>query len=507
MTAVRFGDNSISYRQLSDEVEHCARALTAFGLKHGERVAMLSTPRPEFLILFLATLRIGAIFVGLNPVHTIAEQIASIGIAKPRLLFGFASLRGRDNRQLLSMFPGSASSIEQVICYEEVPEFGIPYSRFLQTGTGLSAGEFGTVINRTSLDDVATIVQTSGSTGDPKGALITHGNLAHCALIQHSLFPITPLRILCNVPISHTLCTCDIISFALVGGGTIIFQERFSAEESLAAIEREKITCLIQVPAMLQRILAITERSNSYDTASLELILFLGAAMSEQSIRSLLRIGRNVVTGWGLTEATSSVTYTDLSDDIATIAGTVGRCAPTFEIRIITEDGLIAAPEQNGEIQVRGPCVMAGYFENPQASRLAIDEDGWLKTGDAGYIDENSRLRFTGRIKAMYKSGGYNIYPEEIEAVLSRHPAISAVVVVPVPDPLYDEVGFAFIGSRESEAPTADAMRQYCREHLANYKVPKYFEFAEAFPTLAVGKFDRSALRVVARTIAAARSV
>jgi acyl-CoA synthetase (AMP-forming)/AMP-acid ligase II len=229
--------------------------------------------------------------------------------------------------------------------------------------------------------------------------------------------------------------------------------------------------------------------------------------MSEQSIRSLLRIGRNVVTGWGLTEATSSVTYTDLSDDIATIAGTVGRCAPTFEIRIVTEDGSIAAPEQNGEIQVRGPCVMAGYFENPQASRLAIDEDGWLKTGDAGYIDENSRLRFTGRIKAMYKSGGYNIYPEEIEAVLSRHPAISAVVVVPVPDPLYDEVGFAFIGSRESEAPTADAMRQYCREHLANYKVPKYFEFAEAFPTLAVGKFDRGALRTAARDIVAAKSV
>jgi acyl-CoA synthetase (AMP-forming)/AMP-acid ligase II len=467
---------------------------------------MLSTPRPEFLVLFLATLRIGAIFVGLNPVHTIAEQTASIRIAKPRILFGFPSLRGRDNRQLLSLFPNSASSIEKVVCYEQAPEFGLPYSQFLQSGTDLPVDEFEAATNRTSLDDVAISVQTSGSTGDPKGALITHGNLAHCALLQHSLFPITPLRILCNVPINHTLCTCDIVAYALVGGGTIIFEERFSAQTSLAAIERERITCLIQVPAMLQRILAITERSNPYDTTSLELIFFLGAPMSEQSIRSLLRIGRDVVTGWGLTEATSSVTFTDRSDDIATIASTVGRCAPTFEIRIVTGNGSIAAPEQNGEIQVRGPCVMAGYFENPQASRLAIDEQGWLKTGDAGYIDKNSRLRFTGRIKAMYKSGGYNIYPEEVETVLSRHPAVSQVVVVPVPDPLYDEVGFAFIGRQENQALTADTIGQYCREHLANYKVPKYFDFLETFPTLAVGKFDRSALRAAAKTIVAARS-
>jgi acyl-CoA synthetase (AMP-forming)/AMP-acid ligase II len=492
--AAIFGGLRISYRTLERQVGECARALFAAGIARGDRVAMLSTPRPEFLTVFLATLRVGGVWVGLNPVHKFDEYLYALEDSRPSLLFGFGHLRDRDNRAWLRRLKDEVSSLAQLVLFDDADGVGTPYARFIAPADGVEEHAYGRAVAAVRPEDVAMIVYTSGSTGRAKGAMITQRNLAHCAAVQHRLFPVAPLRIFCNVPITHTLCTCDVVSYALAGGGTIVFQERFDPAAVLAATARERVTCIIQVPAMLQKVL-VEARRNRFDTSSLQAVFFLGAPMPRDLIAELKSLGGDVITGWGLTEATSSVTYTARDDDIDVLADTVGRSAPTFEIQVVDRAGRPLARGAAGEVLVRGPCVMAGYFGRPEATAAAIDAEGWLHSGDLGRIDGAGRLRLVGRIKEMFKSGGYNVYPLEVEAVLESHPAVALAAVVSVPDPLYHEIGHAFL-IREADCDVTEAeIAEHCRARLANYKVPKNFTVRDALPLLAVGKIDKVALR------------
>jgi acyl-CoA synthetase (AMP-forming)/AMP-acid ligase II len=327
--------------------------------------------------------------------------------------------------------------------------------------------------------------------------MITHRNLVHCATVQDRLFPVDPLIVLCNLPVSHIGSSSDIVSHALVGGGTIVFQERFDPAEALALIERQRITCLLQVPTMLQRMLAVPDRRDR-DTASLRLLFFEGAPMPAEQIPDLQELAAAVVTGWGLTESSCSVTYTAADDPLPVLAETVGRPAPGCELRIAGADGKTASDGEAGEVLVRGPCVMAGYFRQPEATAAAIDAEGWLHSGDIGHFDESGRLRLIGRVKEMFKSGGYNIYPREIEMVLESHPAVSLAAVVAMPDPLYREIGCAFLLRKPGCSLDAAAIDAWCRARLANYKIPKRFVIRDELPLLPIGKLDKTALRTEA---------
>jgi len=492
--AVVFGELRLDYRALQDDVGHCARALLAAGVRRGDRVAMLSTPRPEFLTVFLATLSIGAVWVGLHPVHQPAELNYILNDCRPRLLFGFAALRGRDNRAFLRQLPGGAPSVEHVVMFGEPEGLGQPYAAFLAAGASIPECTLAEAVDAVGMDDLAMIVHTSGSTGKPKGALLTQRNLTHCAEVQRRLYPVSPLRIVCNLPIDHTVCTCDVVAYAIASAGTIVFQERFRPEALLAAIAQERITCLIQISAMLQRMLAHPTRAKT-DTSSLQATFFLGSPLPPALIAELQTLGGTVVTGWGLTEATSSVTFTAPGDGIDVLAETVGRAAPGFEVRIAGPGGASLGAGESGEVLVRGDCVMAGYLNRPEATRAAIDGEGWLRSGDLGLIDAQGRLRLIGRIKEMFKSGGYSIFPREIENVLEAHPAVVLAVVVPVPDPLFYEVGTAFLVANPGHGLTEREIAEHCRAQLANFKVPKRFVIRETLPTLPNGKFDKVALR------------
>jgi acyl-CoA synthetase (AMP-forming)/AMP-acid ligase II len=280
----------------------------------------------------------------------------------------------------------------------------------------------------------------------------------------------------------------------MLGGGTILFQEHFDPRGLLAAIAAHRITFLLQVTAMYHQILAAHARK-THDTSSLQYVFFLGAPMPRAMIDALRQLGGTVVTGWGLTESTASVTYTAPDDDVEILARSVGRAAPGFDIRIVDGAGAPLPAGETGEVLVRGACVMAGYFGKPAATAETLDADGWLRSGDLGRIDESGRLYLAGRIKEMFKSGGYNVYPREVELVLEAHPAIALAVVVAAPDPVYYEIGCAFLirkdGCRAEESEVAD----FCRDRLANYKIPKLFVIRDALPMLAIGKIDKVALR------------
>jgi acyl-CoA synthetase (AMP-forming)/AMP-acid ligase II len=500
--AAVLGDRRVGYAALAGEVDRCARALLASGVTKGDRVAMLTTPRPEYLAVFLATARIGAIWTGLNPVHRLDEYRYVVEDCRPKLLFAFTRLRGRDNRHILRTLKGEFDCIERLITFDGGGLDGIdtPYDDFAREGEAISDAAYAAAVAAVQPDDVALIVHTSGSTGRPKRAMITHRNLAHCAAVQLRLLPVERLRALCNLPASHVVCSSDIVSYALAAGGTIVFQEQFDPEEVLAAIERERISWILQIPAMLQRILAVPGRE-AYDTSSLRVVLFEGAPMPREMIAQVRELGGAVFTTWGLTEATCSVTYTEPGDDLDVLAETVGRVAPTYEVRIADADGRPVADGETGEVLVRGPCVMAGYFGRPEATAAAIDAAGWLHTGDLGRLDGSGRLRLAGRLRDMFKSGGYNVYPREIETVLEAHPAVTLAAVVAAPDALYHEVGCAFLTRKPGLSLDGADIAAFCRERLANYKVPKTFIIRDELPMLAIGKVDKAALREEARRV------
>lgn len=500
--AAVLGDRRMSYGALTAAIDVCARALLASGVGKGDRIAMISTPRPEFLIVFLASLRIGAVWVGLNPVHPLAEYDRVLSDARPRLLFGFAALRGRDNRPILAALVAAHPALGPVILFDQgIDRLALHYDAFATRAGQCTADAYHAAVDAVTPDDLASIVYSSGSTGTPKGVMLTQGNLAICPVIQLRHVPAGDLRALCNLPVSHTACTIDVVAYTLAAGGTLVFQEQFDAAGALALVARERITCLLQVTAMLQKILALPEHERP-DLSSLRTVLFVGSPMAAAQIRRLMGLGGTVLTGWGLSESTSTVTFTDMDDGIEVLADTVGRACPGYEVRVVDAAGKEVPAGQSGELQIGGPSVMRGYYRDPAATAAALDPDGWLRTGDLGHVDADGRLRITGRIKAMFKSGGYNVWPREVEDVLDTHPAVALSVVVPVPDPVYHEIGCAFVLPVSGAATDPAALAAHCRAHLANYKVPRRFVIRDSLPMLEIGKIDRRALAAEARALA-----
>lgn len=494
--AAILGDRGLSYGGLAQQIDECGRAMLAHGIAKADRIAILSTPRPEYLVLLLAALRIGAIVVGLNPVHQLDEYRQVVADCAPKLVFAFGRSRGLDKlKTLLALrqgFPCVGTWVDMEP--EERRAFGVPYATFLQAGAATTSVAHNAAIESVSPDDVALIVHTSGSTGRPKGAMITHGNLARCADIQLRMFPVEPLRALCNLPITHTACSSDVVAYAIAGGGTLVFQEQFDPRGVLALIEVHRVTFLLQVTAMYHSILK-THAGAPHDTSSLLYVFFLGAPLPRDMIAQLMRLGGTVVTGWGLTEATTSVTFTDPGDDLDILAQSVGRPAAPHALRIVDGEGRTMPPGAIGEVLVRGPCVMAGYYRQPDATAAVMTTDGWLRSGDLGRIDADGRLTLAGRIKEMFKSGGYNVYPREVETILESHPSVALAIVVAVPDPVYYEVGCAYLVCKPGCRVEEGEIVAFCRERLANYKLPKYLHFRDELPMLSIGKIDKVALR------------
>jgi acyl-CoA synthetase (AMP-forming)/AMP-acid ligase II len=500
-----FGDTRLTYRDLDTRVAACAKALLANGIAKGDRIALLGSPRPEFMVVFLASARIGAIWVGLNPVQQLDEYRHILADCRPSLLFGFAQARGRDNRAMLDTLTKEHGFIRRTVLLDDVEPPGSSYGSFIATGEIVSDRALRERTESLSPDDGALIVYTSGSTGKPKGAVLTQANIAYSARLYCDLWPLDPLRVICNLPITHIACCVETVAYALAAGGSVVFQEQFDATDYLAAIERERVSWTPLVPTMFQRILSLPDWRR-YDTSSLHVILFGGAAMPANMIEELKSLSPGLVGCWGMTETTSGVTFTDARDSIEILSSSVGRPAPGIEVSLMASDGTILDGDGPGEIVVRGPCVFKGYFGQDQATRDTIDRDGRLHSGDLGRRDAEGRLYIVGRIKEMFKSGGYNVYPREVEIAIETHPAISMAVVVPVPDPTYQEVGFAYVLHQSDENLTAETVMAYCRNRLANYKVPKRIFIRDSLPMLANGKIDRTALQKQALAAAEGRA-
>ena len=487
----------LSYADLDAKVFSCAAALMNSGVEHGDRVAMLAGPGIQFLVYFLATASIGAIWLGLNPKYTVQELDEVLEKVSPKLLLGQPYIGGRDYHNWLV---AKSESIQTIILVDSIPveTHLTKEDEFIHQGEALLRAHVRDRIEQTRPEDICLIVFTSGSSGPAKGAMITHASLSSASEVQAALWQVRPLRVLNNLPINHIGCVGDLACYALIGGGTSVFAERFSPSEIPLLIKSEHVTVYGQVPSMFQLVLD-SPGFNPADLADVSLIFWGGAHASGALISRLREICPRLATSYGQTETVGSVTFTPFDSSRQTLEGTVGRAVPPYAIRIAATPKLIAHSSA-GEVEVLTPFKFSGYWQNPEASQHALTDDGWLRTGDIGELLEDGCLRLVGRIHNVFKSGGYNVNSEEIEETLASLPEVRAASVIAVADAMWGHVSVAFVVMRACSKDDED-IRKQLRSRLANYKIPKHIYFLDELPTLPIGKVDKVSLAKLAQSL------
>jgi acyl-CoA synthetase (AMP-forming)/AMP-acid ligase II len=498
----------LTYAEMEADVTALSRSLLAAGIAPGDRVATLAEPGPDFLLTFLATVDIGAIWVGMDPKYTIGELMYLVDDSRPKIVFSSVEVRGRcyeeeirairnsghvDDVVLLTR-AGAPSAVESTL--HDLLEEG----RLLPDDLRLTARE------NAGGTAAAILVYTSGTTGRPKGALLSHASLVWSFLRQGQRWSqdIDAIRIICNLPINHSGCVGDIVSSCLTVGGTLVCMEQFDPDLELRLIESELVNVLFQIPTMYQ-MMAESTGFQGADLSSLRWMVWGGAALPAAVLEAFARPGLSKEVVYGQTEAPASLCFSASDATVEQWTNTIGRPDPEIELRLVRPDGMECAIDEPGEVQVRHHSVFLGYWDNPTATAEVFTADGFLRTGDQAARRVDGYLRIVGRLREMYKSGGYNVYPREVELCLERQPDVWIAVVVGIPDPLYDEVGHAFVVPRDHAEVSSEDLKAWCRVDLANYKVPKVIHVVRELPMLPIGKPDRLLLRSWAQQSVATR--
>ncbi|KGE04380.1 class I adenylate-forming enzyme family protein [Pseudohaliea rubra] len=487
-TAVVCRGRRVSYLQLERHVDACAAALAAAGLAPGDRVAVLACPGLEAWCSALAVMRLGAIWMGLNPRYRLAELQYLLDDSRPKLVLSISAFEGRDYLAELDQLRASSVRGYELLALEEL----VSPSTAERSAVGVVERDR----YRAGRSPVApaALVYTSGSSGRPKGALLSHHGLVSGAAMQVAQLDVSPQSMVVCFPINHVAYLADTCATTLLSGGKVVFQERFEAASLLRVTAEERCNMLGGVPTMLQLLLedpAMTE----VDLSALELIAWGGAAMPFEYLGRLQRLAPRLMTLYGLTETAANIAFGDSRDGLEALCESVGKPDPAVGCRVVDDQGRPCPPGAVGELQFRADFFFLGYWKREEATSNAWTADGWFRSGDIGTLDADGRIRLKGRLSEMFKSGGYNVYPRELEMALEEIPGVSAAAVVGVPDLLYQEVGCAWIVTEPGHQLSEAALRNACRQRLANYKVPKHFYFAVELPLLPVGKIDKAMLR------------
>jgi acyl-CoA synthetase (AMP-forming)/AMP-acid ligase II len=476
--AIVDGSRRLTSAELAAAVKETAAALLMHGIDAGDRVAIWAPNRLEWILAALGTQYLGAVLVPLNTRFKGAEAADILARTEAKLLVVDQGFLGTDYLGRLPELPPT------VVTVGNQASRAMSWAEF--TAVQAPEQEVEKRADAVTPDTVADILFTSGTTGRAKGAMSAHRQSVGVAEAWAQRAEVTPDdRYLIVNPFFHSFGSKAGYLVCLLRGATIVPQAVFNAEECLDLIERERITLLPGAPTIYQSLLdspALVGR----DLSSLRLAV-TGAATVPTSlvVRTREELGfRSVLTAYGLTEAVV-VTMCTRGDDPETVASTCGTPIDGLEVRIA----------ETGEVLVRGRHVMLGYLDDPEATAAAIDPDGWLHTDDVGVMNERGYLRITDRIKDMFTVGGFNVYPAEVEHVLAAHPDVLEAAVVGVPDHRMGEVGRAFVRGRRGCAPDPEALIAYCRERLANYKVPRSVVTVDELPRNAAGKVLKIQLR------------
>ena len=479
--AIVAGDRRLSYAAFEQELARLAGGLTALGLRRGDRVAAQMPTCVEYLLLYMAVARIGGILVGINAAYTAAETTYLLEVSRPRLLVGHSSLAGQLDEARRK------SPVEHVFAVGDPAAGWRPWSE-------LGALDDGTREWTTDADDPILIVFTSGTTGRPKGAVLSHANVIANIEAQVRAFAMKRSdRAVLHLPMNHVAGATELTVGALMAGATLLVLERFHPQTTLELVSRERATFLGQVPAMFIMELSLPDLAR-HDLSSLTRLVVAGAPLPPGLGEQMRRIAP-VITGYGMTELAGFVTYTSLDDDLETISRTVGRMTDEFELRVVDAQRQDVSAGEVGEVAVRGACVMLGYYGDEAATQEVLDDDGWFFTGDMGRLDPEGRLCLVGRKKEMYITGGYNVYPPEVEDAIAAHPGVALAACVGTPDAVLGEVGRAYVVPRPGTSLSSAELHAFLAQRLADYKLPKHYTIREKLPLTALGKVDKKLLK------------
>lgn len=481
-------ERSLDYRGLDEAAWRSASLLRECSIRPGDRVAVLAGNRVETLALFFACARMGAILVPLNWRLAPSELAVIVEDCAPSLL-----LVDTAHAATAEILRAGGACACPVLHLDPVGGEGTWGERLAaHAATTLDPAQV-------SEDTPALILYTSGSTGRPKGAVLTHGSITWNAVNTRIGWGLGEHEVtLAHTPLFHT-GGWNVLTLPLLhGGGTVLLTAAFDPEATLDLVEQHGVTVLFAVPTMYADLLS-AQRARPRDLTSLRMTISGGASCPLPLIEAFTALGAPLKQGYGLTEVGPNC-FVFPGGQEAARAGTVGLPMPHLQLRLVDEAGAPVPDGVVGELQLRGPTVCAGYWNNPEATAAALSEDGWFSTGDLFRRDADGWYAVVGRRKEMFISGGENVYPAEVERVLYALPGVVEAAVVPAPHDRWGEVGHAFLAWAPGSAPLdTDAVRALCREQLAGYKVPKHVTTLPELPKGATGKIARAALADRAR--------
>ena len=516
-------DRRLSYAELAIEIDALARGLLGMGFNKGDRIGIWSTNNIEWLQLQMATARIGAILVNINPANRIQELTYALQRSEVQGLFVIPRFRSSDYiAMLVELIPelkiASSTTLEnkdfpalrKIIVYDPAspaetqrphPGFCI-WSEALLAGKVISQDEVEMISANLDMDDPINIQYTSGTTGFPKAVVLSHHNILNNAWFSAKAMRFTDKDRLC-IPVPFYHCFGMVLSNLLclsVGACTVIPCEHFDAEAVLKAVDHESCTAIHGVPTMF---IAELEHSSfrEYDLHSLRTGIMAGAPCPPALMKRVMEKMhcREILIGYGETEASPLTHLTSHDDNMQRRTETVGKNLPHQEVKIVKlENGHTVLLGEPGEICFRGYHIMQAYYADVDATTKAIDAKGWLHSGDIGVMDAAGYVQITGRLKEMIIRGGENIYPREIEDFLFTHPKVAEVAVFGLPDEFYGEVVAAWIQLHAGETMIEEQVRDFCKDHIAHFKIPKYIWFVDEFPMTVTGKFQKFRMREMA---------
>ncbi len=512
---VRHQNIRMTYLELKEKVDECARALMAVGIQKGERVGVWAPNCAEWTITQFATSKVGAILVNVNPSYRLHELEYALNQSGCSVLVIADQFKRSNYTEMLYDLapklyhcePGQLQSekipaLKTVIRIHQNSSPGMfSWENFIGLADKITPDELLVRQSQLSFDDPINIQYTSGTTGYPKGTALSHHNILNNSYFTTEVMKFTEKdRLIIPVPLYHCFGMVLGNLGCMTHGATMIYpSESFDPKAVLETIQEEKATVLYGVPTMF---IAELEHPdfNKYDYSSLRTGIMAGSPCPVEvmkKVNKLMHIPEMTI-AYGLTETSPVCTQTKVDAPLEQRVNTVGQVLPHIEIKIVNpETGLVVPLGETGEFCARGYCVMLNYWNNEEQTKKAIDIGRWLHSGDLATMDEEGFVKIVGRIKDMVIRGGENIYPREIEEFLYSHPKIQNVQIIGVPDKKYGEELMAWIQLRDVETSTAEEIQAFCKDKIAYYKIPKYIKFVDSFPLTVTGKVRKVEMREI----------
>ncbi|MBN1185231.1 MAG: AMP-binding protein [Bacteroidales bacterium] len=492
---VPFQNYRATYKNFWDRTTEVAKSLLSYGIKKGDRVGIWSPNRYEWVIIQYATARMGAILVNINPAYRPVELEFALNQSEVRFLLMSKGFRHTNYIEILDKVKEKCKDLEYVLVIDH------SWNEFIERGKSVTDDQLSAIEDSLQFDDAVNIQYTSGTTGHPKGATLSHHNILNNGFfIGERLGYNEKERVCIPVPFYHCFgMVLANMACTTHGSCMVVPGEAFEPETVLKTVQDEKCTSLYGVPAMF---IAELEHPNfdKYDYSTLHTGIMAGASCPVKAMNEVIeRLNMmHVQICYGMTETSPVSLQTMSNDPIDKRVGTVGRVQDHIEIKIVDKDnGNILPVGQHGELCTRGYSVMLKYWNNDEATHTVIDEGRWMHTGDLAVMDEEGYVKITGRIKDMILRGGENIGPLEIEEYLRTHDYISDVHVIGVPSYKYGEEVMAWVKLKDSKVISGQELTEFCKGQIATFKIPKYWKFVDSFPITVTGKIRKVEMREI----------